>query len=368
MDTENNASEPSMDDILSSIRDIISEDDEPVTQELAPDVVSDIINTGDNADVIELTEMVQGDGSIVSLNEGEALAAQTPSLEELEAVQEAPIETPAPIVEEPPVNVERVSTEGIFETPTVDTTADDIVFDSDVSTPPQEAAPMEPAADAFSINEQAPIEAAPIIEEITLNNPLPAEEEIVLENLQPVQIDPADQVAQAPAAPMIIETSAPASFAPAAPTAPAPEMIPSQEGQAPEVYDEAVKGLEAEISAAVEEDTEKQEIIVEPIAAPETQGEPVMSEPVTPEQYQAPTPMPIQQQTQGGESGLIAGMATDMLKPILQERLAQLLPTLIDQLATPIIQTRLEQILPPLVESIVREMARKEVEEIAKKL
>ena len=58
-DTQNNQ-EPSMDEILSSIRRIISEDDQPGAKATAP-------ADDDDDDVMELTEVVEDDGGVADL-------------------------------------------------------------------------------------------------------------------------------------------------------------------------------------------------------------------------------------------------------------------------------------------------------------
>lgn len=62
--TETAAQEPSMEEILASIRKIISDDDKPADASAVPSAESD--------DVIELTQMVQDDGTVVDVQPSSA--------------------------------------------------------------------------------------------------------------------------------------------------------------------------------------------------------------------------------------------------------------------------------------------------------
>jgi cell pole-organizing protein PopZ len=126
MSDQNAQPEPSMEEILASIRRIISEDGDEETAaapEAAPEAVPDAV---EEEDVLELTDEVQDDGTVVNVNTGEAVAEEeTPEgfveafeLDEEEEVElemvdaeEEPLEEavaeaeaePAPRVEEHPV-------------------------------------------------------------------------------------------------------------------------------------------------------------------------------------------------------------------------------------------------------------------------
>ena len=81
MNEQDAEQEPSMEEILASIRRIISEDGEnevplgpaignPVQRDEAASVVGEENNLGPLEDVLELTDEVQDDGSVVSLRAG----------------------------------------------------------------------------------------------------------------------------------------------------------------------------------------------------------------------------------------------------------------------------------------------------------
>ena len=124
MSAQNVQPEPSMEEILASIRRIISEDGDEETAaapEVAPEAVPDTV---EEEDVLELTDEVQDDGTVVNVNTGEAVAEEEPpegfveafELDEEEEVElemvdaeEEPLEEavaepePVPLVEEHPV-------------------------------------------------------------------------------------------------------------------------------------------------------------------------------------------------------------------------------------------------------------------------
>ena len=99
MSDQNAQQEPSMEEILASIRRIISEDGdednaaapepvaadpEPVAE--APEPVEEAVEPEPEEDVLELTDEVQDDGTVVSLNAGDPV-------EEEEPAEEEPVET-----------------------------------------------------------------------------------------------------------------------------------------------------------------------------------------------------------------------------------------------------------------------------------
>ena len=137
MSDQNSQPEPSMEEILASIRRIISEDGDEETAaapEAAPEAVPDAVDEPEAAaaaeaveeeDVLELTDEVQDDGTVVNLNTGEAVAEEETPEEFVEALEldeeeevelemvdaeEEPAEEavaesepePAPVVEEQP--------------------------------------------------------------------------------------------------------------------------------------------------------------------------------------------------------------------------------------------------------------------------
>lgn len=148
MSDQNSQPEPSMEEILASIRRIISEDGDEETAaapEAAPEAVPDAVDEPEavaepepepeaaeaveEEDVLELTDEVQDDGTVVNLNTGEAVAEEETPEEFVEALEldeeeevelemvdaeEEPAEEaeeavaepepePAPVVEEQPV-------------------------------------------------------------------------------------------------------------------------------------------------------------------------------------------------------------------------------------------------------------------------
>jgi cell pole-organizing protein PopZ len=136
MSDQNAQPEPSMEEILASIRRIISEDGDEETAaapEAAPGAVPDAVDEPEavaeaveEEDVLELTDEIQDDGTVVNLNTGEAVAIEETPEEFVEALEldegeevelemvdaeEEPLEEavaeaeaePAPRVEEHPV-------------------------------------------------------------------------------------------------------------------------------------------------------------------------------------------------------------------------------------------------------------------------
>lgn len=149
MSDQNSQPEPSMEEILASIRRIISEDGDEETAaapEAAPEAVPDAVDEPEavaepepepepeaaeaveEEDVLELTDEVQDDGTVVNLNTGESVAEEETPEEFVEALEldeeeevelemvdaeEEPAEEavaepepepePAPVVEEQPV-------------------------------------------------------------------------------------------------------------------------------------------------------------------------------------------------------------------------------------------------------------------------
>ena len=136
MSDQNAQPEPSMEEILASIRRIISEDGDEETAaapEAAPGAVPDAVDEPESVaeaveeeDVLELTDEIQDDGTVVNLNTGEAVAIEETPEEFVEALEldegeevelemvdaeEEPLEEavaeaeaePAPLVEEHPV-------------------------------------------------------------------------------------------------------------------------------------------------------------------------------------------------------------------------------------------------------------------------
>ena len=136
MSDQNAQPEPSMEEILASIRRIISEDGDEETAaapEAAPRAVPDAVDEPEavaeaveEEDVLELTDEIQDDGTVVNLNTGEAVAIEETPEEFVEALEldegeevelemvdaeEEPLEEavaeaeaePAPLVEEHPV-------------------------------------------------------------------------------------------------------------------------------------------------------------------------------------------------------------------------------------------------------------------------
>ena len=145
MSDQNAQPEPSMEEILASIRRIISEDGDEETAaapEAAPGAVPDAVDEPEavaepgpepeaaeaveEEDVLELTDEIQDDGTVVNLNTGEAVAEEETPEEFVEALEldegeevelemvdaeEEPLEEavaeaeaePAPLVEEHPV-------------------------------------------------------------------------------------------------------------------------------------------------------------------------------------------------------------------------------------------------------------------------
>ena len=145
MSDQNAQPEPSMEEILASIRRIISEDGDEETAaapEAAPGAVPDAVDEPEavaepgpepeaaeaveEEDVLELTDEIQDDGTVVNLNTGEAVAIEETPEEFVEALEldegeevelemvdaeEEPLEEavaeaeaePAPLVEEHPV-------------------------------------------------------------------------------------------------------------------------------------------------------------------------------------------------------------------------------------------------------------------------
>lgn len=145
MSDQNAQPEPSMEEILASIRRIISEDGDEETAaapEAAPRAVPDAVDEPEavaepgpepeaaeaveEEDVLELTDEIQDDGTVVNLNTGEAVAEEETPEEFVEALEldegeevelemvdaeEEPLEEavaeaeaePAPLVEEHPV-------------------------------------------------------------------------------------------------------------------------------------------------------------------------------------------------------------------------------------------------------------------------
>ena len=94
MSDQNAQPEPSMEEILASIRRIISEDGDEETAaapEAAPGAVPDAVDEPEavaepkpepeaveEEDVLELTDEIQDDGTVVNLNTGEAVAEEEP--------------------------------------------------------------------------------------------------------------------------------------------------------------------------------------------------------------------------------------------------------------------------------------------------
>ena len=136
MSDQNAQPEPSMEEILASIRRIISEDGDEETAaapEAAPRAVPDAVDEPEavaeaveEEDVLELTDEVQDDGTVVNFNTGEAVAIEEIPEEFVEALEldeeeevelemvdaeEEPLEeavaepepAPAPLAEEHPV-------------------------------------------------------------------------------------------------------------------------------------------------------------------------------------------------------------------------------------------------------------------------
>ena len=99
MSDQNSQPEPSMEEILASIRRIISEDGDEETAaapEAAPEAVPDAVDEPEAAaaaeaveeeDVLELTDEVQDDGTVVNLNTGEAVAEEETPEEFVEALE-----------------------------------------------------------------------------------------------------------------------------------------------------------------------------------------------------------------------------------------------------------------------------------------
>jgi cell pole-organizing protein PopZ len=136
MSDQNSQPEPSMEEILASIRRIISEDGDEETaaapeaaQESVPDAVDEpeagtdpeepeAAEAVEEEDVLELTDEVQDDGTVVNLNTGEAVDEEEDEEEEVELemvdAEEEPAEEavaepepepepePAPVMEEEP--------------------------------------------------------------------------------------------------------------------------------------------------------------------------------------------------------------------------------------------------------------------------
>jgi uncharacterized protein len=128
MSDQNSEQEPSMEEILASIRRIISEDGDeetaaaPTEEAAAPEPVAEEVAEAEpepepeEEDVLELTDEVQDDGTVVDLNTGEAVEEEeTPEefvegleveedveLEMVDAEEEEPAPEAVPEVEEEP--------------------------------------------------------------------------------------------------------------------------------------------------------------------------------------------------------------------------------------------------------------------------
>ena len=106
MSDQNAQPEPSMEEILASIRRIISEDGDEETAaapEAAPEAVPDAV---EEEDVLELTDEVQDDGTVVNVNTGEAVAEEeTPEgfVEAFELDEEEEVELEMVDAEEEPL-------------------------------------------------------------------------------------------------------------------------------------------------------------------------------------------------------------------------------------------------------------------------
>jgi cell pole-organizing protein PopZ len=97
MSDQNAQPEPSMEEILASIRRIISEDGDEETAaapEAAPGAVPDAVDEPEavaeaveEEDVLELTDEIQDDGTVVNLNTGEAVAIEETPEEFVEALE-----------------------------------------------------------------------------------------------------------------------------------------------------------------------------------------------------------------------------------------------------------------------------------------
>lgn len=95
------ATEPSMEEILASIRKIIADED---TGAAAPAAIEAVDPATTDSDVIELTQMVQDDGSIVDVtatkSEETVPAMSEPVVPDFEPVQAAPVPPAAPLASE----------------------------------------------------------------------------------------------------------------------------------------------------------------------------------------------------------------------------------------------------------------------------
>lgn len=145
--------EPSMEEILASIRRIISEDGEPKEEPAAPAVNGHAAEEPEDDDALVLTDMVVGDSNVVELKEEPAPAPAAPQA----AAPMAP--PPSPVAPEPEVQPEPAA-------PAPEDSAEDIELDvAEPEMPVAEPVAAAAAAEAESLADDGmPAEPAAIAE------------------------------------------------------------------------------------------------------------------------------------------------------------------------------------------------------------
>lgn len=118
MSDQNSEQEPSMEEILASIRRIISEDGEEETaaapeaeaEAAAPEPVAEVVSEPEpepeEEDVLELTDEVQDDGTVVNLSTGEAVEEEETPEEFVESLEDEEVELEMVDAEEEPATFE----------------------------------------------------------------------------------------------------------------------------------------------------------------------------------------------------------------------------------------------------------------------
>ena len=338
---ENTASpEPSMDEILASIRKIISED--AGASPAGPAVIDPTAQgqvdmsqpmqaspNGPQEEVIELTEMVQDDGSVVSLKADENTADAS-----LDAVRRLPPEETAeqPAEETPQASEEAPAPEAPAQTDTVEGVGE-VVFDDKPTQMP--VLTDEPAAPAEEPKVEAP--AAPIAE------PAPA-----------------------PVAPEPQEVAPPAQAEAPAPVAKEPAPAPQGLGVLAEMMGQPEN---SEIQKMDSAEANPVHVPIESLHQKPTmqtsshEKDTAMSEPMTSQQAAAAGLVDdkVVNMSANAFSRLSQTVMNQGMPQMSMGYSARTLEDLTKELLKPIMKEWLEENLPPLVERIVRE----EVERIS---
>lgn len=189
---ETDEKDPSMEDILQSIKQIIADEGDAPPPAAAPAPIGE--------DILELTDLIQEDGSVVDVGSGGAdVLREIDSLSAVETPKKvaAPAAPPAPVIQEvaevrmtaaaeeprPTVAQPEMDTEALVSSPVASHTRD-IIRDKLLSIPRRNADPVIPLRDGITVEDLVIETLRPLLKEWLDNNLEHTVEQIVAREIR----------------------------------------------------------------------------------------------------------------------------------------------------------------------------------------